>query len=386
MRIALVTSEYPDRSGGSGGLAAYVQRTARALRDQAHEPVVFTPAATAAAGEDDGVPVISVAGTPPRILSACDLLTLHRGAVPLALLLPAWRLEQAVRALHRDRPFDVVHYAGINGLGMFRGHLPAIARASCHRPSWSRFGDGSARGWHAWLHQRIELAALRRMDLVCAPSRAIAQLVSEDLGRDVPVLPNPWTPWLTPTAALPDQLAGRAFVLFAGTLSPLKGARVIAAAMRMLTSAHPGLLLATAGRRTRDGNAALAGLVPVVDLGLLDRPTLRAAMRAAVAVIVPSLLDNLPNTALEAMAEGAPVIASSGIGLEDVDGGRGLAACIPPGDAAALATAISGCLALSSTQRERIALLARNAIATLAPERTIPPLIAFYQQALSARP
>jgi glycogen(starch) synthase len=384
MRIALVTCEYPGLIGGSGGLAAYTQRTARALLAQGHDVTVFAPAIADGVGSDEGVPLISVSSARPGWLKTCDVLTLHRCAVPIDLLYASWRLEGRVRVLHRERPFDVVHYAGINGLGLFRGPIPAVARASCHRRTWTTLGDGSSPGWHSWLHERIEERALRRMDQVFAPSRGIAVLLSRDLGCAVPVLPNPWTPPSGPPGELPAALAGTVFVLFAGTLCPLKGARTLGEAMRRLTAERPGVRLVVAGRRTPEGEAACAGLGGrMVGLGLVERAQLRALMRAAAVVVVPSLADNLPNVALEAMAEGAPVVASAGLGLEDLDGGRGLVACVPPGNAAALVAALRDGLDLDDAGRQRLAGHAIASIAGLGPEHSLPPLIALYRQAIT---
>jgi glycosyltransferase involved in cell wall biosynthesis len=81
-------------------------------------------------------------------------------------------------------------------------------------------------------------------------------------------------------------------------------------------------------------------------LGWLPNPELRGLMRNALAVCVPSLeaadgdAEGLPNVVLEAMGEGALVVASrhAGIGEAVEDGRTGL--LVPPGDASALAAAL----------------------------------------------
>ncbi len=76
-----------------------------------------------------------------------------------------------------------------------------------------------------------------------------------------------------------------------------------------------------------------------------------AAMRAALALIVPSVVgrrgdaEGLPSVAVEAMALGLPIIASDEAGLNDAlsDGAAGL--IVPAGDAASLAEALRTVLA-----------------------------------------
>ena len=91
---------------------------------------------------------------------------------------------------------------------------------------------------------------------------------------------------------------------------------------------------------------AAAGLRNVSFLGWLPNQQLRGLMHGALAVCVPSLeaadgdAEGLPNVVLEAMAEGAPVVASrhAGIGEAVVHDRTGL--LVSPGDAAALAAAL----------------------------------------------
>jgi glycosyltransferase involved in cell wall biosynthesis len=139
--------------------------------------------------------------------------------------------------------------------------------------------------------------------------------------------------------------AGAFFVLGFGRLVEKKGFRhLVEAAARL-----PGVHVAIAGkgdlRRALEEQARALG-APVSFPGALERGDMAAALRAADAVAVPSVVDaagnvdGLPNALLEALAAGKPVVASRVAGIPDVveDGVSGLLA--PPGDAAALAAAL----------------------------------------------
>jgi len=72
-----------------------------------------------------------------------------------------------------------------------------------------------------------------------------------------------------------------------------------------------------------------------------DDVALSSIYSAANVLVVPSLQDNLPNTALEALACGVPIVAFAAGGLPDIvrDGETGM--LVPPGDVGALRTAIT---------------------------------------------
>ncbi len=104
-----------------------------------------------------------------------------------------------------------------------------------------------------------------------------------------------------------------------------------APAVRLLTFGPPSPLLQT---------EALAAL-PRTDLGALHGDAaLAAAYAAADLFVLPSLEDNLPNTMVEAMACGVPVLAFAAGGMADFieDGATGR--LVPAGDAHALGEAL----------------------------------------------
>lgn len=102
--------------------------------------------------------------------------------------------------------------------------------------------------------------------------------------------------------------------------------------------------------------------IPVRSFGDIDSDeTLSQLYSAADLFILPSLEDNLPNTMLESMACGTPVIAFANGGIPDavLDGKTGL--LVPSGDLEALAQAIVT-LVLAPEQRQALGATARQAV------------------------
>lgn len=185
-----------------------------------------------------------------------------------------------------------------------------------------------------------------RLTVVCPSGWLARETQRSALFRefDVRVIPN----GLDPHEFRPmDRLEARRrlglppdarIVLFVADLiaDRRKGLRLLLKAFEAIRDI-PGLLLVTLGR----GNYGALAAQPTHHLGALDASDdLRAAYSAADAFAMPSLQDNLPNTILEAMACGTPVVgfAAGGVGEAVVDGQTGLLA--PTGDFGALAEAL----------------------------------------------
>jgi glycosyltransferase involved in cell wall biosynthesis len=135
-----------------------------------------------------------------------------------------------------------------------------------------------------------------------------------------------------PAAEANSQLG--TFALFAGRLSVEKGLRTLLAAAELA----PEVPLVIAG----DGPLQTEIRGPnVTYIGKLDRTRMAEALGDSAFTIVPSEShENFPYSALEALAAGKPVIATSVGGLPEmvVDGQTGL--IVPPGSPEALAEAM----------------------------------------------
>jgi len=100
---------------------------------------------------------------------------------------------------------------------------------------------------------------------------------------------------------------------------------------------------------------------------------------AAEAVILPSLIDNLPNTMLEAMLHHRIVITTRGSGADELidDGSSGI--LCERGSPGSLLDAIDRFLHLEPGQKKEMGERAFARVRELRPEKTIPDLIEFFR-------
>jgi glycosyltransferase involved in cell wall biosynthesis len=352
MRIAFLTPEFITENPSGGGLASYLGRMTALLRDLGHEVEVFTlshhpPLAV----QCEGIRVQRVQPLDTWLTRtlACHWRLHRRVSGVVNALRGAAGLAQALAAREREAPFDLVQSSdyGLAGLCVPRRR----GRPHLTRCSWLRSAYEAAAGCALTFDNRmlryLERRCLRRADAVYAPSRFIAQQAQREARRPVAVLrpPLPTAPgrFASAGAAADARPLPPRYLVYVGQLSPLKGCDVLAAALPQAWAVEPELRMLWIGAEVRGGtfNQWAQHWGPhrsqVAWLGSVPRDELRQLVSGAAALVCPSRCDNLPNTVIEALSWGVPVIGSAGASIDElvIHGRSGLLG--PIGDAAALA-------------------------------------------------
>ena len=142
-----------------------------------------------------------------------------------------------------------------------------------------------------------------------------------------------------------DRTGGN--LLFVGRLAAVKGLPVLFDALEALHPKHPDLHVTVIGdgpdRAALEERArALSDMVDFV--GYKSQAEVAETLRRMDMLVLPSFAEGVPVVLMEAMAAGIPVVTTRIAGVPELveDGVSGVLA--PPGDAGALADAISGLL------------------------------------------
>lgn len=195
------------------------------------------------------------------------------------------------------------------------------------------------------LSARMAAFAFRHADALRVVSSATRRQV-EAWSTGKPLVQFPaWTDFDLFSSNRRTNAEGPPIILFAGTVTPLKGVHVLLDAFAAVSANIPGVRLHIAGlagdaryRRQLSAQAERLGVHGAMRfLGYLTQRDLASEMAGATVLVLPSLSEALGRVLLEAMASGIPVIGSRVGGIPDliVDGQTGF--LVPPGDAAALA-------------------------------------------------
>jgi len=303
-----------------------------------------------------------------------DVVTTLPAGVEARPRSPSDGLRRALAGLRTVGPCDVVHGLDVD-LPLFP-KAPAVSTVhdlSVFDVPWA-FSRVRALGEQAIVRQ-----ALRRADVIVAVSSFTAERIAARFNRESIVVPEAAPSHMRPPDAgevgrvraryaLPDR-----FVLQVGTVEPRKDVRTLAAACR-----DAGVPLVLAGSvppgTTIEPGAQALGYVPDGDL---------AGLYGSAAIVGYSTrYEGFGLPPLEAMACGAPVVASNVASLPEVLG-RG-ARLVAPGDTAAWSGTFRELLADGAARAELAAAGRRHAATMSWPETAHQTLAVYKSLGLSA--
>ena len=174
-------------------------------------------------------------------------------------------------------------------------------------------------------------------------------------------------------------LNNKTYLLFFGRFQLHKGFHILAQALPQVLNAHPDCTAVLVGL---DLETPLASSMKEYALSLCEKhkerlvfisqiphTQLYPVIKGARLVVLPSLIDNFPNTCLEAMALAKPVVGTRGASFEEliVEGKTGF--LVPAGDTDALADKINE--AWVNPRLGEIGQAAQGKVEEFSPEHTI---------------
>ena len=389
MRIAFATPEFVTEDYFDGGLSNYINRVSKALAQLGHDVHVITLSTkNNDAFDHEGVMVHRV--MPKLGWYRFNRLTGSSLTTTLHWLNFSAQTYRKLKQLHRRKPFDLIQYPNYSSCGLFSIPLlraAHVVRASSYQPEWND-AAGVKRDVDSTVAGLLESLQYKLTRNIHAPSRVTQQKL-----RDARLLHTPFYLEIrTLDAAVYNQfLRDKKYVLFFGRFQLHKGFHVLARALPRFLSHCRDAHVALVGR---DMETSLASSMAafaraqcngfgerLIIIEKLPHSQLYPVIAGAQLVVLPSLIDNLPNACLEAMGLGKVVIGTDGTSFEELitDGVNGF--LVPPDNPEALADKM---IAAWTDQRlAQMSSAAKEKALEFAPEKTIPSLLSYYSEVLS---
>ncbi len=383
MNILFVTPSFPDRGKPATGFHNYLYRVSLALLQLGHKPIILTAGKRNGKRIEQGIEIRTV-----QILGYADsrsktvnyaVNAVHKGYV----------LNKEIHRLVKKMHIDVVQFTSLEAIALFyREDVPAVLRLSSYaRITFSTYET----------HSRIEvkvMAAMERMSAgrcraVFAPCRNTAKEFARDIQRKVHVVETPFVNDVQTydSTYVDTYLNGKKYVLFFGTLYAVKGILVIAEILREFLKENPEYYFVFIGDVKSINGESPARILQKAAGEYADRILIGKALpheklypviRQADFVVMPSLMDNLPNACIEAMYFQRVVIGTDGASFEQLitHGENGLLCKI--GDARDLLEKMQMAVHMDNGQKELMGKKAQKRIDRLKPEYAVKRLLRLY--------
>ena len=318
---------------------------------------------------------------------------LFRGKAPLTSqwLDFSYKAFLCFRTLHSIAPFDLLQFPSVHGCGLFTSiflRVPYCVRISSYAPIWNKL-QGREGILDYRLLEWIGQVQLKIAPNIFAPSTRLKDLLVEELGiKNIHIIPTPFFIETKEfdTSLYKKHLQDTTYILFfAGRLSSHKGPQILAKALPKVLNLYPEFKVVFIGKDTQYNGQSMQQYIQVLlkefncrllFFESLHHRHLYPIIQGAEIVVLPSLIDNLPNACLEAMGLGAVVIGTNGSSFDEVieDGVNGF--IVDSNSVKGLENTLLK--VLSITDKQPLKLAAQETIKQFLPEVTISQLENYY--------
>jgi glycosyltransferase involved in cell wall biosynthesis len=389
LHVCYISQEYPPETGW-GGVGAYTHEMAHALAGAGNRVTVITQAVKArSVATESGVEVHRISPRPSwdKVPFFWRLNRVWPGF--------AWSAMLRVRQINRRHPIDIIEAAEVRADAFFVSLLPRrpklvtrLHTAQVFVDHFNNVPSERVRPWNYWFEKK----AIKRADLVTAPSKAVLNLTRKWFPLDAQktlVIPNP----IDQYNFLPSVSESRNVVLYVGRLERNKGAESMMRALPILLERFPSIEFWFVGSDSldRDGQSWRSKILESIDpvhrsklrFQEVSRKELACLYPEAAVCVLPSKWENAPYAVLEAMACGTPVVACDSGGAPELIEHDVSGFLVPVDDFNALAARISELITQPALRRVMGQNARRRIEQSFSLERVLPKMLAAYDHAMA---
>ncbi len=413
MNIAIVTSEFVSESSYDGGLANYTYRLAKSLIKLGHVPVIFVRSEIDETIIFDGIEVNRTdyrkydkwiydnnqyffcwfyIGLKWRFYKIWKVFEHLFGVLKIQSLTLNKRLEE----VSKNIKFDVIHYSHLGGVGYYRiKDVPCVARLSSSTRLCQQYGGYGASDRTAMKQEKLEFKTLKKMDGIFGPSRMVAGVVGEEIDCHIEIIETPFVDETIPSdySLYEEYLKDKKYLLFFGTIGLIKGCGTIAEIIYDVLNEYPDLHFVFVGKTLHSLDPSLnmidfimrnakEHVHRIIRFDKMSHSKLYPIIQHSLFCVLPSRVDNFPNTCIEAMAHGKIVIGTFHNGFEQLIDQDESGFLIEVDDHREHFNKIKKILSLPPEEKIRIENNALKRVEQLKPEKVVVQLVEFYKKTI----
>ena len=334
MHIGFLTPEYLFDNNQTGGLGVYVKKTAQELCKRGHKVSIFLESTENEIFRDGRVKIYKIKCPP-----------LYYGLNSKSLIKQVWRFFCILRAsyavrvkvlsIHSKYHLDILQTTNYLAPGFFLrkiNQIPLVSRVSSYAPLFhSGFGLPISFGDH--LIDKLEINQTKAVYHGYSPSHYMIKVYKKFENVKLEYLPTAIERISTKkfnTRVYKDllkEIRTRNYILYFGSLSRLKGVDLLANVINVIAPKYKDLGFVFAGRDYGMPNGELVSNFVlrkcskyrsrIAFVPYQPHLSLYPIIKGANVVVLPSRVDNSPNTSLEALSLGAIVVGTKNSSIEE---------------------------------------------------------------------
>lgn len=385
MRVLFVTTSFLEKGKpASGGLPIYLYRVSKGLQSAGHAPIILTLSTSTKIEYYNGIKVYRIKAK----------TIFNSPSIYEKIIIYGLSLNCKINEIINKESIDIIQFTSLFGIAMFyRGRIPAVMRMS----SYAKIAYGkydSVNGIEKKILAFAEKTASQKVNGIFAPSKVVANAFSKDIQRKVYVIESPFPEehLIYDERIYQRKLVNQKYILFFGTLLPLKGVLDIADCIPMILRNQRDLKFVFIGNNSSFQELDIKKEIitrcfaykkNLIFINALGHEQLYPIIKHAECVLLPSHMENFSNACVEAMHLGKIIIATKGTSFEQliVDNKSGLLAL--PENPVSLSKKIVQALSMSEEKKEAMEKAAMDRIKLLHPSVTIKKLLDFYLNVLN---
>lgn len=398
MNIIYLVHEFPEDGGAGGGAGNYVFNMSQIMVEKGHNVKVIVESNRNEVRKENGIEVHRI-GVEKGFSNISGHMKTYQKA-----LKNIWRsifYNAEVRKICQKEKIDIVQSVDAYAIALLRcKKIPYIVRFSGYSPFWAGAMQPvfDKKQWmkSKRMDFRLWRWAYKRADVLIAPSNMVKGLIEAESKRNVTVVESP--------VCIREQkkveheydiTKGQYWVTF-GRMTYRKSITVLAEIIDDLLEAYPSMKYVMIGKDEKilykDVSMNVSDMFKLnikrhydrfVYTGKIsDRNLLFQIIKDSYACILPTRIDNLPNSILEAMALGKIVLSSDKTSAEQLitDGYNGFLSEID--NAEDLYQKIEIIMGLSSEERKRIEIRAQERVKALSAENVYKNMMHIYKETI----
>lgn len=401
MHIVFLVHYFPIKGKATGGAANYVANIARIMSDKGHVVEVITEDEYEETFEWEGVIVHKIKAT----------RGFHNNGRPMPVykkilknICRSYWYNKEVAGIDKKKGIDIVQSVNTYGLALLRKNtIPYIVRLSDYPALWSGANreefDFNRCVASRRIDEEIQFIALKRADSLIAPSFLVQRLIDGRLGVKPKIIESPVLIEDNSSTQLTEEFDENQYFLTFSEMNYRKEIHIVARIIDELLEEYPAMKYVVCGKdREIFWNGRYMPVSEMFRLNVIkntdrfvfmgeisDRSRLFSIVKCATICVLPTRVDNLPNTCLEAMTLGKIVVSSTseqGTSVEQLitDGYNGFLAEVD--NAEGLYQKIKYIMQLPDNEKREIERRAKDRVKDLTADGVYKEMIQIYEKTI----